>query len=100
MIYVGARDPEFVTLVISDPAFDFSTVTDTELVVTDPSGRTHVSWEWSRTPAAGKIYLTHVFAPDGSDVPQAGTWRVRGFLLTNAAPKRVRPATFPVSDYR
>lgn len=93
-ILVGARDPESVaideTRGVKDN-LDFTTVTSVELEVLTPRG-TSVSWAWSIAIAsATALTLSHTFAADGSDVPAAGRYTVRGWLVTPSTRRRITP---------
>lgn len=92
--YVGARDPEEIQLVISDPGYNFAAVTGDDITVTLPGGGERRDWLWTRdTSVPGQITLTHLFASDGSDVPRPGRYKFTGWLLT-AASKRRLPLLF------
>lgn len=99
-LYVGARDPEAYQLVLKNASFDFSEVIDTDITVRLPNGD-RVNWAtWSRSPGAGQITLTHLFAPDGSDVPMPGRYRITGWLITAAGRRRIAPVlTEPFENY-
>lgn len=98
-LYVGARDPEAISLVITDATFDFAAVTAAQLRTTSPAGF-DLPWSWTRTPAAGQITLTHVFSSSAEDLTEAGEYIVVGELLTATSQRRIKPIRFTVRAYR
>lgn len=90
-LYVGARDPESVEVVVTDATFDFTTVTGTEIEIIHPAGR-RVTWSWSaNTSVPGRVTLTHVCASTGDDVPEVGDYTLIGWLLTATSRRRIVP---------
>ena len=54
-LYVGARDPEAISLIITDATFDFATVTAAQLRTTSPAGF-DLPWSWTRTHVKRQQY--------------------------------------------
>lgn len=100
-VYVGARDPESVSLTLTRAAgddFDMSTVTSLEITVSTPYG--DVPWTWTQTSAtASTLTIACTFASDGSDVPRDGIYTIRGWLVSAGSRRRIRRTTVTAERY-
>lgn len=97
--FVGDRSPVYIEITVSDPDFDFTTVSEVQATVTAPNGIRR-TWDWSYEPGDGSVVLGHILAEDGSDFEQAGVYVVNGYIITPETRRRFVPVFIPVDPSR
>jgi len=101
MPYVGARDPEAIDLMFTQPVggFDLSTVTGVELKVRSPKNNT-LTWAWTLgSQTATELRVSHVFSTDGKDAKEEGSYVVSGWLVTSTSRRRIKPVKVTFERY-
>lgn len=94
---VGDKAPTAVELTWTASDVDMTQVVDVDLKTKLPGGG-FALWTWNIESAdVGTLVLRRMLSNSGGDLPQAGTYKVEGFLVMNDGElRRVGPVEFPV----
>lgn len=78
-LYVGDKSPKALPISIALVGVNGTTVASVRVRGVRPSG---VAFEWIEVPTsttATQVQLLHVFAADGSDLPENGSYKIRAW---------------------
>jgi hypothetical protein len=96
--YAGAADPEALLIDVSssDTVPDLTVVTEASVSVRKPDGTTDT---WDATisnQTTSSLRVTHVYADDGTDIADVGSYGLVVVLTTPSGPRRCEPIALPV----